>query len=79
MSLLGLALWIQGAAQKGFLKRGLDAVGLCVNMRDEQTNHTVVAFDPPQSAALYIRAEASGGSKERGCCAIKTSTRAHQH
>lgn len=43
----------------------------------EKTNHTV-AFDPPQSAAVYIRAGASDGSKEQAVVQLKMLTRAHQ-
>lgn len=55
---------------KRLLKRGLNAV--C-----EETSHTV-AFDPPQSAAVCIRAGASDGSKEQAAVQLRTLTRAHQ-
>lgn len=41
---------------------------MVIMMAEEQTNHTVVAFDPPQSAAVDIKVERF---QRACCCAIK--------
>lgn len=48
---------------------------MVIMMAEEQTNHTMVAFDPPQSAAVDIKVERF---QRADCCAIKMLAKAHQ-